>query len=241
MGLADVANAERIEEAVERDHAACVDGIEQVTRRSLYAKTSHSRKGERPCVARLQREDVQPGAWIWPSVKTQARSVFRPVPRMSKALRDTKCFNPSTAWAGQTSGSRCSGARRPLRPSFRRSRAAPPIRRQAPRPAPGPRILATEHARRRSFPAGKQDCTPLTPGGDTYEPSATLQIPIGRAKTKQHAPPPAVSPLPWEAFERRPPHRARDRPRRGRRPETHHHSRHVWTVAPWSRVALKLL
>jgi hypothetical protein len=43
-------------------------------------------------VARLQREDVS-RVRIKPSVKTSSIS-FSPSPSMSKALRDTKCFNP---------------------------------------------------------------------------------------------------------------------------------------------------
>ena len=109
---------------------------------------------------------------------------------MSKALRDTKCFNSSTAWADRPA-SRCSGARRPLRPSFRRSRAAPPIRRQAPRP----RILATEHARRRR--SRRQDCTPLTPAA-THTSRPRPSNPHRSRQTKQRPSPPRFPP--WEAF-----------------------------------------
>src|SRR5580658_661028 len=58
VGLADMANAERIEEAVERDRAARVDGVEQVARRSLAKTLPFTQRGTALPVARLQREDV---------------------------------------------------------------------------------------------------------------------------------------------------------------------------------------
>ena len=62
-----------------------------------------------------------------PSLK-KSSICLSPSPSMSKALREQKCFRPSTACARRRGG-RCSGARRRPRRSSRRSRAAPPSRR----------------------------------------------------------------------------------------------------------------
>src|SRR5208282_6247524 len=57
VGLADMANAQRIEETVERDRAARVDRVEQVARRSLAETLPFTQRGTALPVARLQRED----------------------------------------------------------------------------------------------------------------------------------------------------------------------------------------
>ena len=101
IGFADMADPECIEETVDRNRPACVDGVEQVARRSL-ANPSHSRRGGWPCPSRTFSVKMSAGVRIKPSVKKSSIS-FSPKPSMSKALRDTKCFRPSTACAGQMS------------------------------------------------------------------------------------------------------------------------------------------
>ena len=58
IGLADMANAERIEETVERDRAARVDGVEEVARRSLAEAFPLAQRRAALPVALLKRENV---------------------------------------------------------------------------------------------------------------------------------------------------------------------------------------
>src|SRR5262249_26862940 len=62
VGLADVANAERIEEAVKRDRATRVNGAEEVTRRSLAEPLPFAERRTSLPVARLKGEDIGGGS-----------------------------------------------------------------------------------------------------------------------------------------------------------------------------------
>ena len=62
IGLADMANAERIEEAVESDRAARVDGVEEVARRQLAEAFPFAQRRVVAPVARLKGEDVGRGS-----------------------------------------------------------------------------------------------------------------------------------------------------------------------------------
>ena len=58
VGLADMADAKRIEEAVERNRPARVDGVEQIAGRSLAETFPFAQRRTALPVARLQRENV---------------------------------------------------------------------------------------------------------------------------------------------------------------------------------------
>ena len=96
--LADLADAERIDEAVERDRAPRLDGRHQVGDRLLA-----------PALALLQRRAWRASAGRCRPASGSARPARRlgmclsPSPSMSKASRLTKCRSRSTAWAAQIS------------------------------------------------------------------------------------------------------------------------------------------
>src|SRR5271170_6487436 len=58
IGLADMADSKRIEEAVERDRPPHVDGVEQVARRDLTESLPLAQGRAALPIARLQRENV---------------------------------------------------------------------------------------------------------------------------------------------------------------------------------------
>ena len=87
-----MADAERIDEAVERDPAPRLDRREQIAHRGLAVALASSACSRR-AVALLQREDV--GRLHHQAVARRKHSIcFSPSPSMSKARRETKCLQP---------------------------------------------------------------------------------------------------------------------------------------------------
>ena len=99
IGLADMADAERKEEAVERRVPPRFDRGEKIAHRSLAETFPFAQVGcgfaRRACSVKMSA-----GVRISPSLKNSSISLS-PRPSMSKALREQKCFSPSTACAGQ--------------------------------------------------------------------------------------------------------------------------------------------
>ncbi len=94
--LADLADAERVDEPVERDGAPRLDRRQQVVDRLLApARPLAQAIGVRRAAGRCR-----PALRIRPSARRPAMC-FSPRPSMSKASRETKWFSRSTACAGQ--------------------------------------------------------------------------------------------------------------------------------------------
>ena len=93
--LADVADAEREDEAVERDIAPRRDGVEQLGCR-LRPPALALLEPSLSLPSRASSVKMSSGDWISLSSK-KAWMCFSPSPSMSKALRETKCFRRSTA------------------------------------------------------------------------------------------------------------------------------------------------
>ena len=86
IGLADMANPERKEEAVEGDGASCVDGGEEVVRRGLAEPFPFPQGRAALPVARLEGEDV--GRRADEAFAKKSSICFSPSPSMSNALRE---------------------------------------------------------------------------------------------------------------------------------------------------------
>ena len=109
--LADLADAERIDEAFERDRAARLDGAQQLGDGLLAPALALLSS------ARFLREAEDVGRRLRPACRANSSSMlFSPSPSMSKALRLTKCRSRSTAWAAQ------------IRPPVQRRTASPSSR-----------------------------------------------------------------------------------------------------------------
>ena len=85
-------DAERIDEAVERDLPPRIDRGEQIGGARRAPALAVLKLVLRPAVAPGEREDV--GRRLDQLVVIELRTIFSPMPSMSKALRDTKCLQP---------------------------------------------------------------------------------------------------------------------------------------------------